>query len=83
MFQERFQELGGDCVLGLGMGDDKDEDRWETKWNEWLPELWNELGTEPPVQELLPPSYNVNIDETGTSAAAPDIIVPTGSSQQK
>lgn len=75
-FQNRFEELGGSCVMPIGMGDDKDEDRWETKWNEWIPELWNELGTDPPAQELLPPSYKVSIGETGD---APDTIIPAGS----
>ena len=77
-FLSRFQELGASTIMDIGLGDDKDEDRWESKWNEWVPDLWNELGTAPPVQELLPPSYKVQIDETGTSSAVPDVIVPTG-----
>jgi pyruvate/2-oxoacid:ferredoxin oxidoreductase beta subunit/flavodoxin len=79
-FNNRFQELGASTVMEIGMGDDKDEDRWETRWNEWIPELWNELGTPPPPQELLPPSYRVLV-EGATSAAVPDVIVPTGTKQ--
>jgi len=77
-FYNRFKELGGATVSNLGMGDEKDEDHYETRWNEWLPELWNELGTAPPSMELLPPSYAVSVEET-TSAAAPDVILPAGS----
>ena len=78
LFFNRFKELGAHTIMDIGLGDDKDEDRWESKWNEWIPDLWNELGTAPPAQELLPPSYKVTVDETGTSAAVPDVILPTG-----
>lgn len=78
LFNGRFKELGATSVLEMGEGDEKDEERYETKWNDWLPELWNELGTDPPSQELLPPTYDVQVDDTGTSAAVPDTIVPPG-----
>ena len=74
-FQARFEELGADCIMEMGLADDKDEDKYETKWNEWVPELWNELGTEPPAQVLLPPSYTVAVDESG---AAPERMPPPG-----
>lgn len=76
-FHERFLALGGQSVMPLGMGDEKDEDHFESKWNDWLPELWNELGTQPPVQELLPPSYDVKVDPTG-AAASSDVYLPVG-----
>jgi len=73
-FQERFEKLGAQCVMPLGVGDEKAEDRYESGWNEWVPELWNELGTDPPSQELLPPSYQVLTDPTET----PEVLVPSG-----
>lgn len=76
-FYNRFKELGGVTVSNLGMGDEKDEEHYESKWNEWLPELWNELGTPPPSMTLLPPSYGVSVEES-TSAAAPDVVLPAG-----
>lgn len=78
LFHKRFTELGAQSVIDLGLGDDKDEERYESAWNEWAPELWNELGTDPPAMELLPPSYDVKIDTSGTSAAVPDVITPPG-----
>ena len=36
------------AIQEIGFGDDQDEDKWETAWSDWLPELWNELGTEEP-----------------------------------
>ena len=76
-FYDRFQELGGTVVMNLGLGDEKDEEHYETKWNEWLPELWNELGTPPPSMELLAPSYNVSVEDKATTAV-PDVILPAG-----
>ena len=63
--------------MEMGMGDDKAEERYETAWNEWVPELWNELGTDPPSMTLLPPSYNISVDDTG-STSVPDVHVPPG-----
>ena len=54
----------------------QDEERYETAWNEWLPELWNELGTDPPAQILLPPTYELTVDPNASSNAIPDVIVP-------
>ena len=75
-FYNRFQELGAETIMDLGLGDDKDEDKWESRWNEWVPDLWNELGTAPPAMELLPPSYKVHVDST--TSGVPDVCVPTG-----
>jgi homodimeric pyruvate:ferredoxin (flavodoxin) oxidoreductase len=76
---QRFAELGAKTIHALGLGDDKDEDRYESQWNEWLPELWNNLGTDPPSAELLPPSYKVAVDTDGTAAEVPDVVMPLGS----
>lgn len=73
---KRLEELGAQRILPIGLGDDKDEERYETKWTDWTPELWGELGTPPPPQILLPPSYEVKID---SAIAAPDErILPPG-----
>ena len=69
--------MADQVVMNLGLGDEKDEDHYETKWNEWLPELWNELGTPPPSMELLPPSYSVTVEDKATTAV-PDVIIPPG-----
>ena len=61
--------------MPIGLGDDKDEDRFESAWNEWVPELWNELGTDPPAQVLLPPTYKLLYD---TQAEVPDVIIAPG-----
>ena len=56
----------------------QDDERYETAWNEWLPELWNELGTDPPAQVLLPPTYEVTVDQEAAGTALPDVLIPFG-----
>eukprot|EP01126_Amoeba_proteus_P013322 TRINITY_DN1563_c0_g1_i3.p1 TRINITY_DN1563_c0_g1~~TRINITY_DN1563_c0_g1_i3.p1 ORF type:complete len:1265 (+),score=333.47 TRINITY_DN1563_c0_g1_i3:158-3796(+) len=58
-FDERFAGLGASRIQPLGLGDDQHEDKWETKWQEWLPDLWNMLGTKQPPQQLLPATHEV------------------------
>ena len=78
LIDQRFEELGGQRVQAMGLGDDKDEEKYETVWNEWLPELWNELGTPVPPMELLPPTYSVYIDNEGELPSMEERYVPLG-----
>lgn len=56
----------------------QDEDKWETAWEEWSPELWNELGTAPPPQELLPASHLVKVTSADSTSLTPEspFIIP-------
>ncbi|XP_014679991.1 PREDICTED: pyruvate dehydrogenase [NADP(+)], mitochondrial-like, partial [Priapulus caudatus] len=62
LFDTKFHELGGKRIMNLGLGDDKEDEKYEAAWNEWIPDLWNEIKCEEPTKELLPPSYTVVID---------------------
>ena len=75
LMNARFRELGGKESMPMGLGDDQAEDKWETKWEEWEPELWNELGTDPPPAELLPASHTVTVHDSGMTAET-EIIMP-------
>ncbi|XP_064607290.1 pyruvate:ferredoxin oxidoreductase-like [Liolophura sinensis] len=77
-FDKRLEELGAQRILDIGLGDDKDDEKYETAWSDWCPNLWNELGTPPPPQELMPPTYRVEVDTTGSVSAPKDAIVPSG-----
>ena len=68
-FDERFRALGGTPLVDLGLGDDQDEDKWETAWEDWSPNLFNEMGCPPPPEELLPPSNIVKIESANESTA--------------
>ncbi|CAG8656192.1 8031_t:CDS:1, partial [Acaulospora morrowiae] len=42
----RLKLLGGNELLDLGLGDDQDDDGYETAFQAWEPELWKALGVE-------------------------------------
>ncbi len=71
-----FKRLGAEEVHHLGLGNDKDEDKWETQYNEWYPEVFTENKLPPPPQTLTDPTYNVNI----ITGAKPDLDrwIPVG-----
>lgn len=46
---DRFEELKGQRVIEIGLGNDKDDEKFETAWYDWFPELASEVGIpEPP-----------------------------------
>jgi sulfite reductase alpha subunit-like flavoprotein len=54
-FERRFGELGARRVLPMGIGDDQDEDKFETGWSEFLPSYWSTMGAPPdPTEHLIP-----------------------------
>jgi sulfite reductase alpha subunit-like flavoprotein len=57
-----FERLGGQRMMPMEMGDDQDDDMWESKYVDWEPALFNELGTMEPPRVLLEASHLVNID---------------------
>mmetsp|Transcript_37349 Transcript_37349/g.76622 ORF Transcript_37349/g.76622 Transcript_37349/m.76622 type:complete len:1929 (+) Transcript_37349:134-5920(+) len=78
----RMAELGGTRILNRGIGDDRDEDRFYTGWDDWTPQLWNALHApaKPLVREIPKPAFQ--IDKTAGDAEPSvniDSIVPVGS----
>ena len=41
-------ELGAEKLLEMGIGDDRDEEKWETGFVKWLPNLWLTLKAPEP-----------------------------------
>lgn len=41
--------------MDMGLGDDKDEDKYLTKWEEWSPEVFQQAELPLPPEELMPP----------------------------
>eukprot|EP01004_Peranema_trichophorum_P002658 NODE_16_length_5592_cov_268.649479_g13_i0.p1 GENE.NODE_16_length_5592_cov_268.649479_g13_i0~~NODE_16_length_5592_cov_268.649479_g13_i0.p1 ORF type:complete len:1810 (-),score=446.90 NODE_16_length_5592_cov_268.649479_g13_i0:99-5528(-) len=64
LIDARLAALGAQRVVPLGLGDDGDEDKYETGFNNWVPSLWTQLGTKTPELTLFEPSINVNITPT-------------------
>ena len=59
--QEHFHRLGAEEIHHIGLGNDKDDDKWETEYNEWYPEVFTEGELPPPPQTLTDPTYSVNV----------------------
>ena len=57
----KLQTLGGENLLPLTLGDDRDDEKFETKYYEWLPSLYEALHAEKIVKEIPPePKYTVH-----------------------
>ena len=53
--------LGAKEVAHMGMGNDKDDDKWETAFDVWAPEVFAGKEMPQPPDELMPSVYNVNV----------------------
>jgi len=69
----RIAELGGKRIVPTLFGDDGDEDKFETKYNEWIPTVWQALGTKTPEAKLFDPTITVNY----TPDATPSEWIPS------
>lgn len=54
LIEKRMEELGANKILGMGIGDDRDEDKWETGFNKWLPDFWAAIKAPAPVDDGAP-----------------------------
>ena len=53
--EKRLVELGATPVIDTGMGNDQDDDKYETAFEEWLPAFWKEYNAEEePDADLIP-----------------------------
>ena len=50
-FDDKLSRLGFNRLCPSGFGDDRDQDKYETKFDEWLPGLWVSLGAREPVPQ--------------------------------
>ncbi|CAD7948280.1 unnamed protein product [Amoebophrya sp. A120] len=59
--EKRFVELGATPIIETGMGNDQDDDKYETAFEEWLPKFWQHYNaTEEPDADLIPnPSFEL------------------------
>ena len=70
--EAKLHSLGGECLLPLGLGDDRDEEKYETKYYEWLPSLYEKLHAEKVVKDFPPtPKYSVELSKTSQDKLKP------------
>ncbi|CAJ1388754.1 unnamed protein product, partial [Effrenium voratum] len=77
--EARMLELGAQKLLEMGIGDDRDEDKWETGFSAWLPNFWTTIRAAAPLDDGRPkaPLFEVKYHEQ--AAAETPAIVPPGS----
>jgi sulfite reductase alpha subunit-like flavoprotein len=78
---KRMQELGAKPILDMGEGNDQDEDKFETAWDDWMPDLFSELGAVPKNKdEILPPANLVRVEpmKPNEPAFVPPPYLPHG-----
>merc|ERR1719506_1904794 len=94
-FHKRFAELGATALQDVGLGDDQDEDKWETAWVDWSPALFDEMQLPPPPKEVLPATCTLKIDPAAVAdlskvtipfivprdTAGPGVLVPLETSR--
>jgi len=63
LIDNRMKELGATQVLETGIGDDRDEDKWETGFNVWLPKFWEAIKAPEPDDDGAPkkPLFGVTL----------------------
>merc|ERR1719162_472380 len=54
LIENRMVELGAERILPMGIGDDRDEDKWETGFNKWLPDFWKAVHAPEPTDDGSP-----------------------------
>merc|ERR1719262_338804 len=54
-YDKKLSELGAVRVMDMGIGDDKDEDKFETGFERWLPEWLEEVQAPADPKENDPP----------------------------
>lgn len=86
-YDVRLGELGGKRLLQRGVGDDRDEDRFYTGWDNWLPELWTVMGVPQTPLERVVSAACYHLDTSPglpeNPPLADDDITPPGASKLK
>jgi len=54
LIDARMSDLGAERLMDYGIGDDRDEDMWETGFNKWLPDFWTKINAPEPVDDGSP-----------------------------
>jgi len=55
-YDRKLKELGATSIMDMGIGNDKDEDKFETGFAEWLPSWVEEVQAPPDPRENDPPA---------------------------
>ena len=68
-------------IKARGIGDDRDEDRFYTGWDNWLPQLWKAIhAPDKPLVRVIPkPAFQIDYSAGDATPAVPnEKLVPAG-----
>jgi len=78
LIENRMRELGADRVLEMGVGDDRDEEKWETGFNKWLPDFWKASKASEPSDDGSPKTPLYDLTRHDDCKLVPTQICPPG-----
>jgi len=58
-FDEKMKALGAQEIIPMGEGDDQALDKYETAWDEWMPDLFTEMGAVLKNKDEILPAVNL------------------------
>lgn len=75
---ERFAELGATRITANAMANEKDDEKWETAWSDFIPTVWQEWNIAEPPAVMPEPNYSVEVLKEGGPPVDTDRIMPSG-----
>jgi len=78
VIDEKLTNLGAKQLLEMGIGNQTDEDGWETGYSEWLPKAMEKIGAPAPVKRDGPPPALFAIEDFTGATLKPAKLCPPG-----
>jgi homodimeric pyruvate:ferredoxin (flavodoxin) oxidoreductase len=75
---QKLEELGAKRMQDIGLGDDQDDDKYETAFDEFLPEFWRTQGAPEPKDDHLIPQPVVTLEKVDASKWSYKQVMPPG-----
>jgi len=74
----KFAELGATRMQEIGLGDDQDDDKYDTAYEEWLPEFWKIQNAPEPEGDHLIPEPSFALEQVDASLWSYKQVMPPG-----
>ncbi|EER07974.1 NADPH--cytochrome P450, putative, partial [Perkinsus marinus ATCC 50983] len=58
-----FAQMGGQRTVAIGLGNDQDEDKYETAFEDWMPSYWKSVNAPEPVDDGSIPDSQFEVRE--------------------
>ncbi|EER04711.1 pyruvate:ferredoxin oxidoreductase/NADPH-cytochrome P450, putative [Perkinsus marinus ATCC 50983] len=64
-----FAQLGGERTVAIGLGNDQDDDKYETAFEDWMPSYWKSVNAPEPVDDGSIPDSQFEVRELDSDEA--------------